>query len=111
MEDTDSAVARWLNDYNVCRPDSPIKTARGNTTWTAQQVGDVCSPEPTARDIGESFEQMADRAAALYIRMMGVHSAPVEPDALDRVRAKYLDGKQQVLAEAASLGRRLRLEE
>lgn len=109
--DSDSAVARWLTDYNVRHPGSPIKTARGKTKWTAQQVNDVCTPEPTARAMSDYLQKAADDAAKGYEHVSRL--AGIVPDTADieRLRNKHRLGQDEMLEVGTKLGRILRLEE
>lgn len=110
-KDSDSAVARWLNDHNQANPEAAIKTARGKTKWTGQQVGDLCSPEPTARAMSDHLQKAADDAAKRYEDVSRL--AGIVPDAADikRLRNKHRVGQDQMLEVGTKLGRILRLEE
>jgi len=110
-KDSDAAVARWLNDYNGRHPGSPIKTARGKTKWTAQQVSDLCNPEPTSRSVVEGLQARTERAARGYEEMSRRIGIVPDEEGMTRFRQRNRAEQEHFLAHSAALGRLLRMEE
>jgi len=110
-KDSDAAIARWLTDYNVRHPESPITTARGKTKWTAQQVGDLCNPEATARAVVEGLRARTESAAQSYEEMSRLIGVVPDEEGMTRFRQRNRVEQEHFLAHSAALGRLLRMEE